>query len=123
MRTGLKATSREILPTRIETAAAPGVPDVMLCDERGCIHLIELKCTGANAVRLSPHQVSFMIRHEHASVWIAVKRDGAKGKSRFLFPGSDAIAVAERGIAGAAAREFRYPVIWNDVFQVIAPLE
>jgi len=96
----------------------------MLCDERGRIHLIELKCTGANAVRLSPHQVSFMVRHEHASVWIAVKRDGAKkGKTLFLFSGSDAIAVAERGIAGAAAREFRYPVIWNDVFQVIAPLD
>ena len=123
MRTGLKATSREIQPTRIETVAAPGVPDVMLCDERGRIHLIELKCTAANAVRLAPHQISFLVRHGHASVWIAVKRDGAKGKSLFLFPGSDAIDVAERGIAGAAAREFRYPVIWNDVFQVIAPLD
>jgi Holliday junction resolvase len=120
---GLKATQREILPTRIETAAAPGVPDVMLCDEQGRIHLIELKCTAANAVRLSPHQVSFLIRHEHASVWIAVKRDGAKGKTLFLFDGSDAIAVAERGIAGAEGAEFRYPVIWNDVFELIAPLE
>ena len=124
MRTGLKATSREILPTRIETAAAPGVPDVMLCDERGCIHLIELKCTGANAVRLSPHQVSFMIRHEHASVWIAVKRDGAKkGKTLFLFSGSDAIAVAERGIAGAEPHGvLDYPVIWNECFQLVAPI-
>ena len=52
-----------------------------------------------------------------------MKRDGAKGKSLFLFPGSDAIDVAERGIAGAEGTEFRYPVIWNDVFQVIAPLE
>jgi hypothetical protein len=121
---GLKATQREILPTRIETAAAPGVPDVMLCDEQGRIHLIELKCTAANAVRLSPHQVSFLIRHEHASVWIAVKRDGAKGKTLFLFDGSDAIAVAERGIAGAKAHgEFPFPVLWNAVFDLIAPLE
>ena len=121
---GLKATQREIQPTRIETAAAPGVPDVMLCDERGRIHLIELKCTGANAVRLSPHQVSFMIRHEHASVWIAVKRDGAKGKTLFLFPGTEAIGIARRGIVGGKAHgEFRYPVIWNDVIELIAPLE
>ena len=120
---GLKATQREIQPTRIETAAAPGVPDVMLCDERGRIHLIELKCTSANAVRLSPHQVSFLIRHEHASVWIAVKRDGAKkGKTLFLFPGSEAIGISKRGIAGAEGAEFRYPVIWNDVFELIAPI-
>ncbi len=120
---GLKATQREILPTRIETSAAPGVPDVMLCDERGRFHLIELKCTAANAVRLSPHQVSFMIRHEHASVWIAVKRDGAKGKTLFLFPGTEAIGISKRGIAGGKAHgEFRYPVIWNDVFELIAPI-
>ena len=121
---GLKATQREIPPTRIETAAAPGVPDVMLCDEQGRIHLIELKCTAANAVRLSPHQVSFMVRHEHASVWIAVKRDGAKGKTLFLFPGTEAIGIARRGIVGGKAHgEFRYPVIWNDVIELIAPLE
>ena len=121
---GLKATQREILPTRIETSAAPGVPDVMLCDEQGRIHLIELKCTAANAVRLSPHQVSFMVRHEHASVWIAVKRDGAKGKTLFLFPGTEAIGIARRGIVGGKAHgEFRYPVIWNDVIELIAPLE
>ena len=121
---GLKATQREIQPTRIETADAPGVPDVMLCDEQGRIHLIELKCTAANAVRLSPHQVSFMVRHEHASVWIAVKRDGAKGKTLFLFPGTEAIGIARRGIVGGKAHgEFRYPVIWNDVIELIAPLE
>ena len=120
---GLKATQREIQPTRIETAAAPGVPDVMLCDERGRIHLIELKCTGANAVRLSPHQVSFMIRHEHASVWLAVKRDGAKGKTLFLFPGSEAIGISKRGIVGGEPRGvFEYPVIWNDFFQAVAPI-
>ena len=121
---GLKATGREIHPTRIETSAAPGVPDVMLCDERGHFHLIELKCTAANAVRLSPHQISFLIRHGHASVWIAVKRDGSRGKTLFLFSGSDAIDVAERGIEGAAPRgEFPFPVLWNAVFDVIAPLE
>ena len=121
---GLKATQREIQPTRIETAAAPGVPDVMLCDEQGRIHLIELKCTAANAVRLSPHQVSFMIRHEHASVWLAVKRDGAKGKTLLLFPGSEAIGIARRGIVGGEpSGVFDYPVIWNDVFEILSPLD
>ena len=119
----MKKSGREILSTRIE-AVLPGIPDVLLCDERGRFHLIELKCTAANAVRLSPHQVSFMIRHEHASVWIAVKRDGAKkGKTLFLFSGSDAIAVAERGIAGAEPHGvLDYPVIWNDFFQLVAPI-
>jgi len=122
---GLKATGREIHPTRIETSAAPGVPDVMLCDERGHFHLIELKCTAANAVRLSPHQISFLIRHGHASVWIAVKRDGVKkGKTLFLFPGTEAIGIARRGIVGGEpSGVFDYPVIWNDVFELIAPLE
>jgi hypothetical protein len=83
-----------------------------------------LKCTAANAVRLSPHQISFLVRHEHASVWIAVKREGAKGKTLFLFPGSEAIALAERGIAGAEPKgSFDFPVIWNDFFQLVAPIE
>ena len=65
-----------------------------------------------------------MIRHEHASVWMAVKRDGAKGKTLFLFSGSDAIALAERGIEGSEPRGmFDYPVNWNDFYQLVAPIE
>jgi hypothetical protein len=34
----------------------PGVPDVLLCDEEGDFHFVELKATGGRAVDLRPHQ-------------------------------------------------------------------
>ena len=51
----------------------PGLPDVMFCDEKGNFHLVELKFCNGNKVGLRPHQVAFMTRHKHASVWIMVK--------------------------------------------------
>jgi Holliday junction resolvase len=60
--------------TRIETWATPGVPDVDICDERGLFHKVELKVADGNKVELRPHQVAYLTRHQHASVWILVKK-------------------------------------------------
>ena len=52
----------------------PGVPDVVLCDERGYFHFVELKATAGNAVDLRPHQVAWLSNHGHGSVWVLVKK-------------------------------------------------
>ena len=74
MKTGMEKSSRNLKSTRLETWAMPGVPDVLLCDEQGDFHFVELKATGGQAVELRPHQVSWMSTHAHASVWILVRK-------------------------------------------------
>ena len=110
------------IATRIESWAVPGVPDTLLCDSDGQIHLIELKVCTANAVRLSPHQVSFLTRHAHASAWVLIKKQPFKDRAHsvLLYRGADAIALATDGLSGAEpAGHWRNPVPWADVFSLV----
>ena len=124
LRTNSRSIDRKLLFTRVENSAMPGTPDVFMCDESGRFHLIELKTTSANAVRLSPHQVSFLMRHSHASCWIAIKKQTKKYKPVvYLFSAGDAIALAKDGIGGATpVAAFPTPVDWRIFFNTIAPL-
>ena len=70
----VKKSSRKISSTRLETWATPGIPDVLLCDEKGKFHFVELKATAGNAVDLRPHQVAWLSNHKNASVWVLVKK-------------------------------------------------
>ena len=100
----------------------PGVPDTLFCDSYGQFHLIELKVCVANAVRLSPHQVSFLTRHAHASAWVLIKKQPFKDRAHsvLLYSGADAIALATDGLAGAEpAGQWRNPVPWADVFNLV----
>ena len=88
-----KPIERRFELTRVENSAVPGTPDVMVCDDNGDIHLIELKICTANAVRLSPHQIAFLTRHAHARAWIIVKRTPRSGTATVLvYRGADAVA-------------------------------
>lgn len=104
--------------TRLETWAIPGVPDVLLCDEAGAFHFLELKTTGTKAVALSPHQVAWLTRHGHASVWVLVERSAGKERPRslYLFHGRDAVALR---MDGADAVEpvgvWQWPPPWEEV--------
>ena len=49
--------------TRLENSAAWGTPDILGYNNSGHFFTIELKATRGNKVRLSPHQISFHIRH------------------------------------------------------------
>lgn len=101
----------------------PGTPDLLMCDEQGRLHLIELKTTLGNSLRLSPHQVSFLTRHSHASCWIAIKKETKKYKPVvYLFSAGDAIALAKDGIGGAIpVAAFPTPVDWRLFFSTISP--
>jgi hypothetical protein len=49
--------------TRLENSAAWGTPDILGYNSSGHFFTVELKVTKTNKVRLSPHQISFHIRH------------------------------------------------------------
>ena len=109
--------------TRLETWATPGVPDVLLLDEAGCFHLIELKFTDGNGVSLRPHQVSFLSTHKSGNVWLLVKQQRAnqKGYRVYLYGGDSAVNVAMDGLQTEPRCLLEDPVDWEKLFEAISP--
>ena len=103
----------------------PGLPDVMFCDEKGNFHLVELKFCNGNKVGLRPHQVAFMTRHKHASVWIMVKHKKITEIDYriLLFKGEEAVNLVMDGLKGSQEiAKFEGPFIdWNGLFEIIMP--
>lgn len=108
--------------TRLESWASLGVPDVLGCDEQGRFFLIELKSVTGNAVRLSPHQISFLTTHQHAPVYCLVHQTHRNGESLYLYPGAAAIDLAQDGLATEPLlrldKERSFP--WDDLFLALA---
>ena len=123
MKTGMEKTGRNLKATRLETWAMPGVPDVVLCDEFGQFHFIELKATAGNAVDLRPHQVAWLTNHGHASVWVMVKKHKTKNQPEqlFLYPGSEAVDLKLEGLKVEPALHMAGTVDWPTVFGLISP--
>ena len=109
--------------TRLETWATPGVPDVLLLDEAGCFHLIELKFTDSKAVSLRPHQVSFLSTHQSGKVWLLVKqhRPGQKEYRLYLYGGDSVVNVAMDGLQTEPKCLLEHPVDWEKLFEAISP--
>lgn len=107
--------------TRLESWALPGVPDILVCDSKGRFHLIELKYTKTNSVKLSPHQVGFFRRHEHASVWLFVRHDPKGGTPRLLlYPPEQVVPLSMDGIKGAKpAMKFEDPLDWTLITEAV----
>ena len=59
----LKKNSAGILFDRIENWAVPGVPALLGYNKNKTFFTLELKLTKANKIKLSPHQVSWHLRH------------------------------------------------------------
>ena len=107
--------------TRLESWALPGVPDILVCDSKGRFHLIELKYTKNNSVRLSPHQVGFFRRHEHASVWLFVRHDPKSSTARLLlYPPKAVVPLVMDGIKDVDAYAiFEDPLDWTRITEVV----
>ena len=50
---------------RLENNSRLGTPDLLGCNSSGHFFTVELKVTKGNKVRLSPHQISFHVKHPH----------------------------------------------------------
>jgi hypothetical protein len=72
-----KKFTPNILWTRIENSSSLGTPDLLGYNKNNVFFTVELKVTVSNAVRLSPHQMSFHIRHPKNS-FILIKSLAAR---------------------------------------------
>ena len=79
--------------TRLETWASAGVPDLLCYNKNGKFFTIELKVSRGEYPILSPHQISFHIRHPH-NTFILKKSLGPC--SIKLYEGSQIIKLHER---------------------------
>ena len=123
MRTQLTNSPRKWIPTRIESWASSGFPDLFLCDDHGRFHTVELKHTFTNRVDLSPHQVSFHVAHKHASSWILIKREWAKKKGSiiYLYHASHSVDVKMEGLETKPARSWENLIDWTPLLNYISP--
>jgi hypothetical protein len=109
----------------------PGVPDVVLCDESGGFHFVELKAATTNAVDLRPHQVSWLSRHKHASTWVLVLRIADRGtrtkaptpESISLYRGSDAMDLKFDGLKIEPLYRSEGNADWDRILDLIVSRE
>ena len=90
--------------TRLESRVGLGIPDMLIAlHPEGLFVMLELKVVQkGKKVNLSPHQISFLIKHSQlgAPVFILVQHKLLGGMSNYLslYKGGQAIEVFERGI-------------------------
>ena len=59
----LKGIKSKISWTRLENRSLHGTPDLLGFAPSGTFFTVELKVTLGNKIRLSPHQISFHVKH------------------------------------------------------------
>ena len=95
----LKNESKRITWTRLENWALFGTPDLLGYSPSGTFFTVELKVTSPKKpyfVRLSPHQISFHIKHPRNSyVLVACSRE--LGHFR-LYSGSEILQLVDLGL-------------------------
>ena len=91
----LKKKFKDFQLTRIENISVPGVPDLLCYNKNHFFFTLELKVTTSNKVRLSPHQISFHMRHPLNS-FILVKSLASSNVK--LYEGQQVEALAARGL-------------------------
>jgi hypothetical protein len=108
--------------TRLETWATPGIPDVIIQDENGLFHFVELKHTGGRAIELSPHQITWMDNHKNGSAWILVRRSTKKEKDTIrVYHASKAIDARMEGIKCPPNLLVEEPFSWDEIMGLICP--
>ena len=117
-------SNRKFLLTRIENWVGAGIPDLMICDEKGDFHFVELKFLTSNAVTLQPSQVAWLSRHSHASCWILIKKQTKPTEPAecLLYPANAAVDLKMDGLE-AVEPIFRceQPFQWETIFDLISP--
>lgn len=124
MKAASKRSKRRLILTRIENWASQGIPDLLICDEKGKFHFVELKFCKANAVNLSPHQVAWHVRHKHSSCWTLVKKQNKADSDPFLFlyHAEQVIDLKTNGLKTKPVLQQEKKFVWDDVFNLISPI-
>ena len=91
----LKENTPSISWTRLENSSVQGTPDLLGYNKKGRFFTVELKVSKHNKVKISPHQISFHLRHSLNS-FILVKAI-VSGRLK-LYEGKQIQALVERGL-------------------------
>ena len=91
----IKKSIPQISWIRLENNSLLGTPDLLAYNTSGVFFTVELKVCKGNKIRLSPHQISFHVKHPH-NTFIMVQALGA-GTVK-LFPGSGILALEASGL-------------------------
>ena len=90
----LKRITPQITWTRLENASLLGTPDLLGYNFHQHFFTVELKVTKTNKVRLSPHQISFHIRHpKNTFILVKTKVDC------HLYSGNQVRELFEKGLS------------------------
>jgi hypothetical protein len=89
----------EISFTRLENLSGFGTPDLLAYNKKGTFFTVELKVAKGNSVKLSPHQISFHVKHPHKT-FILVSSDMYKDEK--LYEGTRCLLLASEGLKLAA---------------------
>ena len=68
----IKQNTPSISWTRLENSSVQGTPDLLGHNKKGRFFTVELKVAKRNKIKLSPHQISFHLRHPSNS-FICIK--------------------------------------------------
>ncbi len=85
----------EISFTRLENLSGFGTPDLLAYNKKHTFFTVELKVAKGNSVKLSPHQISFHVKHPHNS-FILVSSDVYKDEK--LYEGSRCLELVACGL-------------------------
>ncbi len=85
----------EISFTRLENLSGFGTPDLLAYNKKGTFFTVELKVSKVNSVKLSPHQISFHVRHPK-NTFILVSSDAYKDEK--LYEGTRCLQLAACGL-------------------------
>ena len=85
----------EISFTRLENLSGFGTPDLLAYNKKNTFFTVELKVAKGNSVKLSPHQISFHVRHpKNTFILVFSERD----KTEKLYEGSRCLQLAACGL-------------------------
>ena len=92
----LKKNIPSISYNRLENRSLFGTPDILAYTTSSSFITIELKVTLGNKIRLSPHQISFHVKHPK-NTFILVACTPARGLVR-LYPGHQILELVDSGL-------------------------
>ena len=98
----VKKNFKEITWTRLENLSSFGTPDLLGYNHNCHFFTVELKVTKSKKVRLSPHQISFHVRHPLDTFILVLD---ARHSLLKLYEGKDVLELAARGLSLDACSE------------------
>jgi len=103
----VKKYTPNITWTRVESWASLGFPDLVGYTEKRGFFTVELKLIKAKKIALSPHQISFHIKHP-TNTFILLATQGPRSSKLnenlpVLYPGACALELSQLGLAAPGA--------------------